>query len=83
MNRAEQEWAEARPVPILPDVYLGDDGTLDTVFYCSDCGAELRYSSELFERCEETGALVNGTEAIRTAAEDHAEQGCEPEETED
>ena len=24
--------------------YLGDDGTLDTVIVCRECGAELRYS---------------------------------------
>ena len=24
--------------------YLGDDGTLDTVIVCSECGKELRYT---------------------------------------
>ncbi len=25
---------------------LGDDGTLDTVIVCSECGAEMRYSHD-------------------------------------
>lgn len=75
---ARQEWGTAQPVPILPDVMLADDGTLDTVFHCCDCGQELRYSSEAFDRDEETGALVSEPDALRQAAEDHSDE-CEPE----
>ena len=56
--------------------YLIDDGTLDTVFRCEDCGQEVRYSSEVFER-DETGALIDGPGAARLAEEDHADE-CDP-----
>lgn len=60
----------------MADVSLIDDGTMDTVFECSDCGRELRYSFEGIERTED-GDLAEGE--LERVSEEHAEE-CEPEE---
>lgn len=52
---------------------LIDDGTLDTVFSCSECGEEIRYSPEWREEWDYPG----GEEVmIEGATEEHAEECC-------
>lgn len=53
---------------------LIDDGTLDTVFRCPDCGAVERFDS-LSEFRDESGALSD--EGVEYATELHADD-CEP-----
>lgn len=55
-------------------LFLADDGTLDTVFECAECGKEIRYSE--FER-DDTGEPE--AEALAEAEREHAEE-CEGEE---
>ena len=33
-------------------IYLGDDGTMDTVLVCSECGEEMRYNYDPTAECE-------------------------------
>lgn len=35
---------EAATLEAASDIYLADDGTLDTVFRCRNCGGEERYT---------------------------------------
>lgn len=57
----------------LPELVLMDDGTLDTVFKCHDCGATLTFYS--VERDEHGMVTVDG---MTYAQERHAEEdGCE------
>lgn len=56
---------------MIPDLSLSDDGTLDTVFHCSDCGEDVRYSGDAFERGED-GSLADGE--LERAREEHAEE---------
>ena len=55
----------------MPELTLLDDGTLDTVFLCSECGEELRYSD--VER-DSDGSISDDT--LRQYAEEHADE-CE------
>ncbi len=50
-------------------VYLGDDGTLDTVFVCDVCGREIRYSE--IDRDEDGCVLPSEFERV---AEEHADE---------
>jgi hypothetical protein len=59
-------------------IQLSDDGTLDTVLCCSDCGEEMRYNCDWFVDEDES---ENGYDefiawAIEDAANDHV---CEQE----
>lgn len=38
----------------MSDICLGDDGTMDTVVYCADCGQEGRYNYDPSFGSEET-----------------------------
>lgn len=58
----------------MENLSLCDDGTLDTVFACSACGKEIRYSE--FPR-DDTGEPE--AEALAEAEREHAEE-CEGEE---
>lgn len=44
----------------LPELVLLDDGTLDTVFKCHDCGATLRFQSECIDRDPEGMVTLEG-----------------------
>ena len=53
---------------VMGSITLSDDGTMDTVFSCDVCGAELRYSEV------ERDAAGDPTDAaFRQAEDDHAE----------
>lgn len=56
---------------MIPDLDLADDGTMDTVFHCSDCGEDVRYSGDAFER-DEDGSLSEGE--LARAREEHADE---------
>jgi hypothetical protein len=56
---------------MIPDFDLADDGTMDTVFHCSDCGEDVRYSGDAFER-DEDGTLPAGE--LERAREEHADE---------
>lgn len=56
---------------MIPDLDLADDGTLDTVFHCSDCGEDVRYSGDAFDR-DEDGSLAKGE--LERAREEHADE---------
>ena len=56
---------------MIPDFDLADDGTMDTVFHCSDCGEDVRYSGDAFDR-DEDGSLAAGE--LDRAREEHAEE---------
>lgn len=53
-----------------PTLTLGDDGTMDTVFSCDDCGEEIRYS-DMSEYRDESGTLSD--EGLAFAEEEHAD----------
>ncbi len=56
---------------------LTDDGTLDTVLRCTDCGAESRYTYQPAEGAKGTAGLEAYNEFIRWAAADADERhGC-------
>lgn len=52
-------------------IYLADDGTLDTVFFCH-CGMDLRYCADYFFRADD-GALVDLEAVLGEVLEDHLE----------
>lgn len=54
-----------------PTLTLCDDGTMDTVFSCDECGEEIRYS-DLSEYRDESGALSD--EGVAYAEEEHADE---------
>lgn len=56
---------------MIPDLTLADDGTLDTVFACADCGREIRFG-DLAEYRDESGAL--GRDGLEYARETHADE---------
>lgn len=58
----------------MAKMLLGDDGTLDTVIYCADCGQEFRfnYEPEWQDEGKEEPYLAFVEWAKREAAEDHA-----------
>lgn len=58
-------------MPPKQAIFLVDDGTMDTVFQCSQCGETLRYSGDAFERSED-GSLEDGAEGM--VWEDHMEE---------
>lgn len=62
---------------------LGDDGTLDTVIVCEDCGAELRYNYNPSEEQDEDTTDEEAYEDFIDWALDDAENEheCEPEES--
>lgn len=52
---------------------LGDDGTLDTIVVCEDCGTELRYSYALSEQCDDNESYDDFIKwAIADAEEEHS-----------
>ena len=55
---------------IRPTFTLVDDGTIDTVLSCDECGRELRFFMEGFEEGERVAS------ALEMAVEDH---DCEDE----
>lgn len=55
----------------IPEVWVADDGTLDTVFECQECGEELRYSSEGIER-DECGIVLDSER--KRVEEEHADE---------
>lgn len=56
-------------------IHVSDDGTMDTVFQCDECGAELRYSGDAFER-DEDGTFLDPEGVQETVSSDHADE-CE------
>lgn len=58
----------------LPKMVLADDGTLDTVIACQECGAEYRYNFQIGDGdCTYREFIA---ESLQDAAETHAEEGC-------
>lgn len=55
---------------MIPDLTLSDDGTMDTVFHCSDCGEDVRHDS-MSEYRDDSG-LTN--EGLAYARELHADE---------
>lgn len=54
-------------LPVRPDFYLCDDGTLDTVIACATCGWEGRFNPD-FEDGDNDGRIEA---AYAMAEEDH------------
>lgn len=54
----------------MNNLTLLDDGTLDTVFECSKCGEDIRFSGESIER-DEDGYMTD--DGLAYAEESHAE----------
>lgn len=66
---------------VKPDIRLGDDGTLDTVLYCADCGAEFRFNFEPGPD-EADGAAAYDAFVESAIEEIQDEHICEPEDDE-
>jgi len=60
---------------VFPNMFLTDDGTMDTVFECGECHATLRYDGQAFERADD-GTLVNRDDAIASVANEHDCADC-------
>lgn len=62
-------------------MHLGDDGTLDTVVRCSECGAEYRFNYASAEQGDTNPPNGNAYDsfvmwAIEEATETHSDDGC-------
>jgi len=59
----------------FPNMFLTDDGTMDTVFECGACHDTLRYDSLAFERADD-GTLANQDDVIASVASEHECTDC-------